>query len=392
VLTERGYQTRGQGKMHFTPARTHYGFEQMEITPDYLQWMRRRGRVVCADGAGGAGANEMEPVAARCEPTETLTRWTVDRSIDFLESRDPDRPFFLWTSFFHPHPPFEVHRDYLDLYRDVTLPEMVRGDWSAEWEKIPPTLRRPTVHLSGAHRFSRQQWLASRRAYYACITEIDYTLGLLFGRLHELGLLENTWILFTSDHGVMLGDYGLAAKAQPLESAARIPLIVRPPHGRDDWDALRGGVCNELVCLADVMPTCLAIAGGREHEETPDFDGGDLLRGARGERLRDRLFFEVRDCHAVVDAQWKYIFCRSDGAELLFNLADDPAETRNLIDQAPAQADAYRRLLADQIQPRHPDAVKEGRPVATGPAVDLRHFSSHRHPGLMTGATGTYYH
>jgi arylsulfatase A-like enzyme len=272
------------------------------------------------------------------------------------------------------------------------MPEPARGDWSAQWDEISPTLRRPTVHLSGAHRMSRQQWQASIRAYYACITEIDYTLGRLFAHLEETGLLKDTWILFTSDHGEMLGDHGLAAKAQPLESAARIPLIIRPPHSLSDWDSLRGSVCDELACLADVMPTCLALAGQDAEQAELSFDGGNLLAAARGSKLRDRIFFEVRDCHAVVDAQWKYIFCRSDGAELLFNLADDPAETRNLLDQAPTQADTYRRMLAEQIQPRHPEAVRDGLPVAAGPAVDLHHFSCHRHPGLMTERTGRYYH
>ncbi len=261
VLSDHGYQTRAQGKMHFHPARAHYGFEEMEITADYLRHMRRLGRPSRADGMQGVGANEMEPAISLADESDSLTRWTVDRSMDFLETRDPTRPFFLWTSFFDPHPPFEPGRRFWEIYRDMDLPPAVKGDWSAKWDAISPTLRRPTVHLSGCHRFGPQQWRDSRRAYYATITQIDCAIGLLLGRLRELGLLRNTWIVFSSDHGEMLGDHGLGAKATSLEAAARVPMLIRPPDTKAEFDAMRGSVSHELVCLADIMPTCLALAG-----------------------------------------------------------------------------------------------------------------------------------
>jgi arylsulfatase A-like enzyme len=390
VLTAHGYQTHAQGKMHFHPNRAHYGFEQMELTADYLRQMRREGRLPHADCVQGMGANEMEPVISLADEAYSLARWTVDRSIDFLETRDWTRPFFLWTSFFDPHPPFEPGRRFWELYRDVELPPMAEGDWSRGWEEISPTLRRPSIHLSGCHRFGPAQWRASRRAYYALITQIDYALGLLFGRLNQMDLLEDTWIIFTSDHGEMLGDHGMGAKATALESVARVPMLLRPPRNATEFDPVRGTVSDRLVCLADIMPSCLEMAGVQPREAAPGMDGGSLLGAARGETLRERLFMEVRDNHAVLDSTWKYLFCRSDGTELLFNVAEDPYETRNLLEERPGVAAEYRACLAAHVAEHHPEAVRGDQLVATGPAVALDHFSTRRHPSIRSRDDATY--
>ena len=106
VLTDAGYQTRAVGKMHFNPVRAHYGFEHMELPFDYVREMQRAGRGAEVDGPG-LGQNEMEPGFNTIDEARSQTRWIVDRSIDFLETRDPTRPFFMWTSFTKPHPPFD---------------------------------------------------------------------------------------------------------------------------------------------------------------------------------------------------------------------------------------------------------------------------------------------
>ncbi len=389
LLTAAGYQTRAQGKMHFHPPRCHYGFETMEITPDYLRQMRREGRIAEAEGVQGIGANEVEPAIALCDEAHTLTRWTVDRSIDFLETRDTTRPFFLWTSFFHPHPPFEPAQRFWDLYRDREVPDRVIGDWAEDWDAISPAYRRATVLLSGAQRMTTENWRHSRRAYYACITQIDYALGRLFARLRELGELENTWILFTSDHGEMLGDHRLAAKAQPLEAAARVSLLLRPPQSFEGWQELRGKTSDELTCLADVLPTFLQLA----NEELPpdnQMDGRNLLDLAQGRDTREHLFLEVLSQNAITDGTWKYIFTRGDGNELLFNITEDPNETRNRLDEEPEIADRLRELLARHIAQRHPEAVQDGRLTATGPELDLQVHQTQRHPQFQTEATQTF--
>ena len=164
LLTAAGYETRAQGKMHFNPMRAKFGFETMELAHDYYRQRNKTDPGHCG-AQHGRGQNEMEPVLGSVDENQTLTRWVVDRSIDFLETRDPERPFFLWTSISKPHPPFDPSPKFWELYRDMPMPEPVRGDWSADWRNIPPGFLESTAYLNSAFRFSPAQMAQIRRAY-----------------------------------------------------------------------------------------------------------------------------------------------------------------------------------------------------------------------------------
>ena len=335
LLTAGGYQTRAQGKMHFHPLRTNYGFEHMEILPDYYRTMAGHPeRGVPMDH--GIGQNEMDPVISTVSDTNSLTHWTVDRSIDFLETRDESRPFFLWTSFAKPHPPFDPVKSYWDLYDEITLPDPVYGNWSQDPDDVPAAYMQPTWVLNNVHRFSRERLTATRRAYYACISQIDYNLGLLFARMRELDLLQNTWIIFTADHGEMLGDHHMGAKSTFFEGSAHIPCIVKPPASDFRTDEHRGVICRDLVCLADILPTCLDVARVKA-PPLSQIDGINLLDGDvdQGEyrclETRDFLVGRCGGFHAVIADGHKYHFAEKGGAELLFDITSDPMETRDLL-------------------------------------------------------------
>jgi len=371
LLTAAGYQTRAEGKMHFLPNRCHYGFEHMEILDDYYRHMAAHPEWG-APSDHGLGQNEMEPAIATVDEGHSLTHWIAARSIDFLETRDPTRPFFLWSSFSKPHPPFDPCLSYWLMYQHASVPEPVYGDWSRRVEDIPPGLLTSTYTLNGADRFSAELLRDIRRAYYALITQVDYALGLMFARLRELGLLENTWILFTSDHGEMLGDHHLGAKSVFLDGSAHVPLPVCPPAGSD---LPRGAVCDGLATLADVYATCLARAGAAVPEDTPH-DGLDLLALAGGEAGRERFFGQCGDQLAVIEGDLKYIFCYPGGGELLFDLGRDPYEQHNCLND-PAYGEALARLqraLAAQQAQVSPASVAEGRliPTPVQPSAALR--------------------
>jgi len=336
LLAAGGYQTKAVGKMHFTPLRAKYGFEDAELLPDYYDWVSK------VPGASppknhGIGENEMVPVFSTTKDEHSLTHWTVQRSIDFIETRTDPRPFFLWTSFTKPHPPWDAPREYWDIYDGIPMPAPVYGDWSQDPEQIPAELMGPTYCLNGVDRFSPQQLANARRAYYACISNVDYKLGLLFTRLRELNLLKNTWIIFTSDHGEMLGDHHMGAKSVFLEPSAHVPMLIRPPG---EWnDEPRGGSTDDrLACLADLLPTILEIAGVTPPADL-SIDGLSML----GEKQRDTLIGQCGPFHAVIEREWKYLFTEAGGSELLFNLADDPMEQRNRLND-PAAAPAQKRL------------------------------------------------
>ena len=375
VLTRHGYQTRAQGKMHFSPTRAHYGFEYMELPMDYYRERNRNER----DGlpkAHGLGENEMEPVISTVDETNCLTYWIVRRSIDFLETRDETRPFFLWTSFTKPHPPFDPCANYWNLYRDREVPDPVYGDWSETPERVPQGFMQPTYILNNAYRMSKEQLRDVRRAYYALITQIDYALGLLFARMRELGLLENTWIIFTSDHGEMLGDHHMGAKSVFFEGSAHVPMLIRPPHGSWEIHPLAGTVCDRLVTLADIMPTVLGIAG---ITGTEDLDGKNMLEIAAGAG-DDRTFFGVYkdELFAVIEGDYKYLWTSLGGSELLFHLREDPYERRNLagIPEEEPRLRAMRKMLTEHLAGIGSPLVRNGRlvhrPAPQGPKQTVK--------------------
>ncbi len=389
ILTANGYQTRAAGKMHFHPVRGHYGFEHMRLLHDYYRHMARHpelGRPM----DHGLGQNEMEPVMATVEESHSLTRWIVDESIDFLETRDPTRPFFLWTSFAKPHPPFDCDRKYWELYQDADIPPPVRGDWSQTVEDVPDGLMGGTYASNKVHRFSETQLKASKRAYYACISQIDYNLGCLFSRMRELGHLAGTWIIFTSDHGEMLGDHWMGAKGIFLEGSAHVPLIIRPPA--PDWQGhpLQGQSCDALTSLADILPTCLAIAGIRAPEDPPS-DGLDLLKVLAGEKERKVLCGACVDNYAVIENRYKYHFAARGPAELLFDLAEDPCERKELIrtGEPAGVIQRMREKMARFLTRHRPDAVQEGALKGLGPAPSEAECSGRLWPGFHSPAVET---
>ncbi|MFQ3669499.1 MAG: sulfatase-like hydrolase/transferase [Fimbriimonadaceae bacterium] len=152
LLTAAGDQTRGVGKMHFHPTRAHYGFEHLEILPDYYRWIQRQ------PGARppknhGIGENEMTPCLATTDEHQTVSAWVADRAIDFLETRDETRPFFLWMSFSKPHPPFDPPLSCWEMIDPDEVADPLQGEWAADLDATA-AWREPTFHLNNCHRFA----------------------------------------------------------------------------------------------------------------------------------------------------------------------------------------------------------------------------------------------
>jgi arylsulfatase len=347
LLTSAGYQTRAVGKLHYHPPRSPYGFEHAEILEDYYRERRRLGGP--QPKAHGLGENEMEPVISTMNESDSLTHWVAERAINFLETRDPSRPFYLQVGFSKPHPPFDPLLNYWLLYQNRAMPDPIEGDWSAKVADIPPGFLGSTYCLNGGDRFSLEQWRDIRRAYYACITQIDYNLGLLFARLRELGLLENTLIVFHSDHGELLGDHHMGAKTVFLEGSAHVPMLLRAPREMEAFSDLRGGTrCDAIVTLADLMPTFLAAAGLPRPDDLPA-GSADLVEIHRANAPRHRFVGAYDDQYGMIDGDWKYLYTSDGGGELLFNLTDDPEERRNLLPAHPEIAKAMHGRLAEEL-------------------------------------------
>ncbi len=274
-LANRGYQTHGVGKMHFTSnVRDDWGFESRDTseeedsnpdTDDYVRFLRDHGFGHVTSAHGLRSEMYYVPQPSQLPARLHHNRWCVDRSVEFLNRRDASRPFFLMTSFIKPHPPFESPTPWHTLYRGPEMPAPFTPSWSRDtWTYWNHVQNRYKQHDPGRdHRLDRTR----AAAYYGCISHLDYELGQLLRHVEQHH--PNTVVVFTSDHGELLGDYGCAGKRSMHDAAARVPLIVCWPDGR------HAGQRNDTpASLLDIVPTCLAAAG--DPEPRPHREGAGL--------------------------------------------------------------------------------------------------------------------
>jgi arylsulfatase len=355
-LTAAGYQTMQVGKTHYHPMRLHLGFE---INRSYEASLREPGyqshyHTWLAQETGGRvrdTALDRNPNAWPVQPWEAeerlhCTRWTADEAISCLEHRDPTRPFFLQVGFHRPHVPFDPPRRCWEALADHDLGDATIGSWAAD---SAPLLAagQSRGQLSPPHL--RQL----RRAYAASIAFVDEQFGRIDFALRRLGLARDTCIILASDHGELAGDHNRLFKATFQEGSARIPLVIRPPAF---VSATRGQVRDEIVDLADILPTCCALADC----PATDVDGWDLGPLLRNEAVTWRHTWHgehwngTEDFECVINGDWKYIVNLRNGEEWLFDLASDPGETTNLAahDAQHPQRNALRADLIHRLTPR----------------------------------------
>lgn len=358
TFTQAGYQTWGVGKMHVQPARTNLGFEHVVLHDgylhdkrrsglpygdydDYLPWLRQRRGPTADLSDSGLGCNgyaaRIWPWAEELHPTE----FVVSESIDFLRRRDPTRPFFLMSSFHRPHSPLDPPASFWEMYRDLELPEPVCGDWV----DFPLSCRSGAENPVVYDRIARDR---ARKAYYALISHIDYALNRLFMILTDRGLWENTVIAFVSDHGDMLFDHHQVQKGVPFAGSAGVPLFIRLPQNQREG---RCGLSDSRPAeLRDLFPTLCEVCGIPVPE---GLDGESLLRP---KPLRRELHGEHArgewSSHFLTDSHEKYCWFSQTGRELLFDLAEDPGECRDLSQQRPEHLAWWRACLTERLRDR----------------------------------------
>jgi len=268
-----------------------------------------------------------------CHPTN----WTAREMCRTIQRRDPTRPAFWYCSFIGPHPPVTPPAEYLDMYRQMGVPEPFIGEWAKEFESWPYALKLRYHQWQG---MSPQEIMLARMGFYAQCSYIDHQIRLLIGTLSEEGLLDDTIILFTGDHGDMLGNHGLWAKPPMYEWSAKIPFILVPPA--DDRRLGHHRTDERLVCLRDVMPTLLDLCG----IPIPDSVEGQSLAS---EERRDHLYcehFEGDLATRMVRAdQYKLIWYPVGNRVQLFDLDNDPCEMRDLAPD-PEFAEVRERLAS----------------------------------------------
>lgn len=327
ALANLGYQTAAIGKMHFGPQRMRHGFHEMLLPDDYYREMAADGSA-CQPMRHGIGQNELYPTLATVSEAKTLTAWTAERCVDYIRyKRDPEVPFFLWCSFSKPHPPLDPPEPYYSMYLKSDIDEPTQADWNANC----PTAMQRVIQRRGFDKLHPEVLRAARAAYYGLVTQIDYNLGRVLGALQEAGILRNTLILYTSDHGEYLGDHGCGAKTFFHEPSSRVPFVLRLPQ--TDPQVPANCVREELVSLADIYPTLIHAAGGSAPNHTTGKNLIGLINGT--EPPRDSLVSvsgpaDAPEQIAITEGRWKYLYFPEGAEEQLFDLSVDPLEQTDL--------------------------------------------------------------
>ena len=385
-LSAAGYQTQLVGKAHHAPQRRRYGFDHMVLDEsgrrdpgfisDYHAHFER-----AKEGEYGYRDHAIEWNSWMARPSHLREHlhpsyWTASEGIRAVENRDPTAPQFLWLSFARPHSPYDPPQAYWDMYVDhPDIPRAHVGDWAARYDRKVADVNAPRTHRSDrdTHR--------ARAGYYGNITFIDHQIGRFlyeYGKRDPEGL-ANTLILFTSDHGDMMGDHHHWRKTYAYEGSAHIPFVVRWPTA---WsgEVPRNVVHEEPVELRDIMPTLLDAAGVEVPESV---DGDSLLALARGQRQgawREFVQGEHTTCYDhehgmqyVTDGREKYVWFHHTGAEQFFDLVADPGECLDLAADPAAQArvEVWRQRLA-VVNERRGDPRGQGGRLVTQPDGALR--------------------
>ena len=217
-----------------------------------------------------------------------------------------------------PHDPFDPPAEYAERYRAADVPEAVHD----QLEGKPGWVKRRQINATP------KDIAVSRRQYCGAIELIDDQIGLILDAVSKRGMLDKTYVVFSSDHGEMLGDHGLYTKSLPYEPSLRIPLIVSGP-------GIRGGRTTDAMTeLIDLNPTLCELAGLPHQENIDARSFVSVLRGKQRDH-RPETVSAIRNWRCIRDRRFKLIQNDNDITEL-YDLEQDPHELENIASQSPA--------------------------------------------------------
>lgn len=264
-------------------------------------------------------------------PTEDFEDVYIGRrAAEWLRNVPDDFPWHYFVSFVGPHDPFDPPTEYADLYRDADVPA-----------PIPPNDQDKPDWIDGKKQGCEAEEIrTARRQYCASTQAIDEQIGAMLDALEERGMLENTYIIYSSDHGEMLGDHGLFTKSVPYEASMRVPLLISGPGIEKERTS------EALVELMDLNPTISDLAGLPRQRE---MDAQSLLPVLEGQTdtHRSGCVSALTNFRCIRTAEHKFVESYNDKTEL-YDLRNDPDEQVNVIDDHPEAAGQLRRQLNER--------------------------------------------
>lgn len=359
-LNAAGYTTASIGKMHNAPAHArrdyqyvlhHEYFDSPVAISHYAPYLDAKLRernlewpVWWNSPSGKPYGNDMAVMAGvHWLPEDLLPeRWVTDEALRFIDDQlanRPDKPFFLHVSYFPPHDPYRPIEKYARMYdgREMDLPPNFDLAKAAAWGAE-----------SGVGELSAEEYRRIRRLYSALVTQLDEHIGMLLRGLADRGLAEDTIVMFTSDHGDMIGEHGRLWKFVLYEAAVRVPCMIRWPG------AQKPRLESSPISFVDLFPTILRAAGVEPESGLPGSDlrgliGGDVSWPDRAVIAENYRHGPKRPSLMVRRGPFKYVVEKIDlktlaGEQTLYNLEEDPWELRDL------SKDPGRRAVLNELR------------------------------------------
>lgn len=343
----QGYRSIAVGKLHigenkkqaaFTDTMLCEGQQSDAIDPeclheDYKNWLKKNGYWQDAQKAYAIHDTEeyWHNFQANVNPMPTeayIDSWVGNQSVEYIQNQSHSDPFFMFIGFPNPHVPFDAPEPYASMYDPADLP-------------IPPTFEmdlsnKPPHHLAYKQKGRRINYdhldeTRLRQAiayYYGSISLVDDQVGKVIQALHESNFLDNTIVVFLSDHGELLGHYSMLIKsvdAYPIlyDVGLHVPLIIRTPQGAQNH------VVDDLVELVDLCPTLLESTG---LDLAPEIQGHSQHQALQGNPpyKRDYIFAETGAIKTIRSQTHKLVYYPGQSYGELYNIEQDPHETQNL--------------------------------------------------------------
>lgn len=339
-LRNVGYRTALSGKMHFCGPDQLHGYEE-RLTSD----------IYPADYGWAVNWDELEvrpswyhnmSSVLQAGPSVRTNQIDHDEETVFKARQylydhvrnTPERPFCLTVSMTHPHDPYTIAAEYYDLYQDADIP-MPRHP-IAQADQDPHSQRLLKVIDLWDKPMTEEATRRARRAYFGSCSYVDAKIGELLKTLKDCALSDNTIIVFSGDHGDMLGERGLWYKMHWFEMSARVPMVVHAPQ------LYAPGRVRQSVSTMDLLPTFVEWAGSQVDARLP-LDGRSLAPHLSGQGGHDEVIGEYMaegsktPLMMIRRGPWKFVYSQDDVC-MLYHLVNDPAEMHNLAGEAEHQA------------------------------------------------------
>ena len=367
IFSEAGYVTGTIGKHHMLRDPRKHGFAHLVSMPEYHEFLKaeqyphpyQNGQWLPFKISGPVGPTDAD------NDHHPMGFWTSE-TIKFLRE-NRHNPFCLWYSFYGPHTPIIPSEPWAGMYDPSTL--TLPGSFDYRRETVPQMLMQARNKYRDMTEENHRKVLA---LYYGLVTQMDYNIGRVLEELERLGIADRTVVVYTADHGEMMTEHRAWTKfVLGLDATVRVPMIIRLPR------MVTGGKeVTELVGLIDLMPTLCELAGLKYPEKVQGRSLVPLLEG-RNIGWRKTIFSEIGYpgkgvglCSIARTHTHKYIHNENgrEPFEELFDLRQDPWETRNEVDN-PEYAEILAQLKRDLKEwnettdhaPMYPVSVKQGQ-------------------------------